>query len=138
MRNVVTRLAAAALVAAVLSGGSIVIAEAPRNPDMSAPVTGGAHGQPFGAATPAGYVEEERFFSGTATSYAKAGTWGVDGKWDVKASVTAPYKVRMLVRRPADPRRFVTRTADMMCSAGLQVQKMIATGRSQPAFRLVT
>jgi alpha/beta hydrolase family protein len=80
------------------------------NPAVSAPVTGGEHGQPFGgiapAAMPAGYVEEERFFSGTATSYSKVGTWGVDGMWEVKANTTAPYKVRMLVRRPTDARRF--------------------------------
>ena len=43
------------------------------------------HGQPFGgfaaADLPAGYVEEERFISGTATSFTKSGEWGIDGRW---------------------------------------------------------
>ena len=80
------------------------------NPIVSAPVTGGDHGQPYGAftpaTTPAGYIEEERFFSGTATAYAKVGTWGADGMWTAKPSSASNYKVRMLVRRPADARTF--------------------------------
>jgi hypothetical protein len=80
------------------------------NPAVSAPITGGERGQPFGGYTdanrPAGYVEEERVFSGKATAYAKSGAWGVDGLWTAVPASTADYKVRMLVRRPADPRRF--------------------------------
>src|SRR6185436_3224100 len=80
------------------------------NPTVSAPITGGERGQPFGGYTdanrPAGYVEEERFFSGKATAYAKSGAWGVDGLWTAVPASTADYKVRMLVRRPADPKRF--------------------------------
>src|SRR5262245_18115597 len=80
------------------------------NPVVSAPVTGDTHGQPFGgftaADTPAGYVEEERFFSGTATAYRKHGTWGIDGRWMPEAATTAPYKVRMVVRRPKDAATF--------------------------------
>ena len=86
------------------------MAPAPANPAVTAPVTGGDHGQPFGgiaaATMPAGYVEEERFFSGTATAYTKAGTWGVDGLWVTKPSTTAAYNVRMLIRRPKDATRF--------------------------------
>ena len=40
-----------------------------------------------------GYVEEEYFVSGTAKTYAATPT-------------SAPYKTRILVYRPADPRRF--------------------------------
>jgi Alpha/beta hydrolase domain len=80
------------------------------NPIVTAPVTGGDHGQPFGgfaaADIPPGYLEEERFFSGTATAYAKSGTWGIDGVWEAKPASTAPYKVRMLIRRPKDASRF--------------------------------
>jgi hypothetical protein len=54
------------------------------SPTISAPVTGGDHGQPFGAwnaaDVPPGYLEEERFMSGTAASFTKAGTWGIDGR----------------------------------------------------------
>src|ERR1019366_1049478 len=101
-----SRLLCSSLLAFALSVVLGAMASPPANPSLSAPVTGGTHGQPFGgiapAAMPAGYVEEERFFSGTATSYAKAGTWGVDGLWEATPGTTAPYKVRMLIRRPKD------------------------------------
>jgi len=80
------------------------------NPTVSPVVTGGSHGQPFGGLAagelPAGYIEEERFISGTAASYTKAGEWGMDGRWAVTPAATAPYKVRILVRRPKDAARF--------------------------------
>jgi hypothetical protein len=56
-----------------------------------------------------GYVEEEYFLIGTASSYAKAAgsTWGSDGIWAAQvAAATAPFKTRILVRRPADPQAF--------------------------------
>jgi len=80
------------------------------NPTVSAVITGGTRGQPFGAfppgQTPPGFVEEERFFSGTATSYAKVGEWTVDGAWSARPAGSAEYRVRMLVRRPTSPARF--------------------------------
>jgi len=80
------------------------------SPTISPSVTGGSHGQPFGgwnaADVPPGYVEEERFMSGTLTSFTKAGTWGIDGRWSLTRATTAPYKVRLLVRRPTDASRF--------------------------------
>src|SRR5262249_7006200 len=80
------------------------------NPRVSARVPGATHGKRFGgftvADTQAGYVEEERFFSGTATAYKKQGTWGLDGRWTPEAATTAPYKVRMVVRRPKDAAKF--------------------------------
>src|ERR1700730_6474549 len=48
-----------------------------------------------------GYVEEEFFFQGAATSYA---TPALDD--GVVVSPGHPYKSRMIVRRPADPSRF--------------------------------
>jgi hypothetical protein len=76
-------------------------------PSVSPPVTGG-RGQPFAAfATPLpGFIEEERFFSGTATAYSKSGRWDTDGRWAVTPASTAPYTVRMLVRRPREAGRF--------------------------------
>ena len=48
-----------------------------------------------------GYVEEEFFFQGAATSYATPDL--ADG---VIVSAGHPYKSRMIVRRPADPSKF--------------------------------
>src|SRR5690242_1893494 len=48
-----------------------------------------------------GYVEEEFFFQGAATSYATPAL--ADG---VVLSAGHPYKSRMIVRRPADPSKF--------------------------------
>jgi alpha/beta hydrolase family protein len=104
------------VVASSLMFASILAAQtsAPRpavpNPVVSAQISGGERGQPFGGFTdatrPSGYLEEERFFSGKATAYAKSGSWGTNGRWTAVPSSTADYKVRMLVRRPADPKRF--------------------------------
>ena len=98
------------LAVAIAIGFNANVSAAVPNPTVTPPVTGGSRGQPFAAlpaaAVPSGYLEEERFFSGTATAYTKSGTWGVDGKWEVKPGTTAPYNVRMLIRRPKDAARF--------------------------------
>jgi hypothetical protein len=59
------------------------------NPTLTAPITGGTRGGAFGALSAealatAGYIEQEYFFEGVATEYAKAGTWNVDGyrRWE--------------------------------------------------------
>ena len=49
----------------------------------------------------AGYVEEEFLVSGTANVY----DWAADGSVSVRTPA-APYTTRILVRRPADARRF--------------------------------
>ena len=54
----------------------------------------------------AGYIEHEYFFEGTASSYDRVGTWTADGFWAVAPSDAANYRVRMLVRRPADAHKF--------------------------------
>lgn len=54
----------------------------------------------------AGYTEREFFLSGTATAYRASGAWGPDGHWSVEESGQAPYRTRLLVRAPADARRF--------------------------------
>jgi hypothetical protein len=78
---------------------------------LTGPVTGGDHGQPFSAMTPADLAREaaygvEFFFAGTATAFKPTSPPGNDGAWTVAPDTTAPYKVRMLVRRPSDPKTF--------------------------------
>lgn len=75
------------------------------------PITGG-RGTAFGSTGTVipladhGYVEEELYLDGTATSYARAGTWTTDGNWGATPGATAPYRTRLLVRRPAKKSRF--------------------------------
>jgi hypothetical protein len=78
-------------------------------PTVSGPITG--PGAPFVASTTfdvtsLGYVEEEFFLSGTATRYTSATPLGTDGRWTAVPAATAPYRTRILVRRPAERKRF--------------------------------
>ena len=57
---------------------------------------------PKDVATQYGYVEEEFFVSGDATSYVPVGALGSDGRWEVAPAGTAPYTTRVKVRRPKD------------------------------------
>jgi hypothetical protein len=92
-------------VTAASSGASSGAAAGPQPravplPRVEGPVTGGARtGGPFWASPfdlrPSGYIEEEYFLSGTASDRGLSGT-----------EHTAPYKVRILVRRPAGRDRF--------------------------------
>jgi hypothetical protein len=52
------------------------------------------------------YVQEEFAASGTATSYRASGALAGDGRWSFEADAEAPYRTRILVRRPEDPARF--------------------------------
>ena len=60
--------------------------------------------QPLGLAA-YGYVEQEFFASGTATAFKATSTPG-NGDWSITPTTTAPYRTRVIVRRPADPARF--------------------------------
>ena len=79
---------------------------------VQGPVTGGQHGWAFNRPlidlTRKGYVEEEFFLTGEATTYALApGAASTrDGRWRVLPKDKAPFKTRFLVYRPADPARF--------------------------------
>jgi hypothetical protein len=77
---------------------------------LEGPVTGGSHGWAFGRPildlASHGYVEEEFFLSGDATTYRAVGELARDGRWRVEPSRTLPFKTRFLVYRPADPKRF--------------------------------
>ena len=105
----------AVLAACSPSGGTAAGQAAPsgalaREQVPSPLVTGPVGGHPLtSSAVPlvlAGYVEQEFFLHGTATSYQPAGSWGSDGRWAVRPAGQASYETRILVRRPADPARF--------------------------------
>lgn len=79
-------------------------------PTLRGPVTGGSHGFPQ-TTTPvdigaAGYVEEEFFLSGQATSYRYTEPPRPDGDWLVEPEGDAPFTTRILVRRPEEPDAF--------------------------------
>jgi hypothetical protein len=79
-------------------------------PSVTGPIAATATSYPFGAADhtlvpedlgKVGYVEKEYFVSGKANVY----DWPAPGPAVVRTP-NAPYTTRVLVRRPADPRRF--------------------------------
>jgi hypothetical protein len=78
---------------------------------VTGPVVGGAHGWAFGAAggdlAALGYVEDEWFVEGDATTYdfAPGAEATVDGAWSTVAVGSVPYRTRFLARRPVDPGR---------------------------------
>lgn len=53
-----------------------------------------------------GYVVEEYFLSGAAQSYRLRGAATADGRWRAEPAASADYVTRIVVVRPADPRRF--------------------------------
>jgi hypothetical protein len=53
-----------------------------------------------------GYVAEEFFISGPASSYSSADQLGPDGRWSVTASDSADFTTRIVVLTPADRTRF--------------------------------
>ena len=102
-----SRLALCAL-ACLLTLGRIVPTAA-EGLSLSRPADG-AHGRPFTSSladlTAAGYIEEEFFLEGTAGAYRPATALASDGRWTIAASGSAPFKTRILVRRPKDPAKF--------------------------------
>ena len=53
-----------------------------------------------------GYEETEYRVEGTACSYELIGDRGADGRWETEPGATAPFRTRIVVRRPVDPARF--------------------------------
>jgi hypothetical protein len=53
-----------------------------------------------------GYEQSEYFISGTASSYTSTSPLQSNGRWKVTAAQTAPYKTRIVVYRPINPKRF--------------------------------
>lgn len=76
---------------------------------VTGPVSGG-RGAPATATISdlarAGYTEREFFLEGAASAYTVQGSMSMDGKWTLAPTTTAPFKTRLLVRRPADASRF--------------------------------
>lgn len=74
--------------------------------DLSEEIT--AVGSPFIAAASggnwqaAGYVEHEYIATGTASSYKTTAPLTADGRWTFAEDGSAPYRTRILVRRPAN------------------------------------
>ena len=78
--------------------------------DLATELTGG-NGPYMGVFLPldlgdAGYEQAEYAAAGTATSYKANGALTRDGRWKFAPDATAPYRTRVLVRRPADPKKF--------------------------------
>jgi hypothetical protein len=74
--------------------------------DVSETISGSSPpfiGSAIGADVPAGYVEEEFVAAGTAVDHRPVGTLGDDGVWTLEPDTEAPYRTRVLVRRPVDP-----------------------------------
>lgn len=76
---------------------------------VSGPVTGGLD-KPFTSSfvdlASHDYRETEFFFEGQAVAYAVQGEMTMDGKWALEETTRAPFKSRLLVRRPIDASRF--------------------------------
>ena len=53
-----------------------------------------------------GYEKSQFFVSGTAQSYMPAQSLTSDGKWKITTGVSAPYKTRIAVYRPINPKKF--------------------------------
>ncbi|HSO95507.1 MAG TPA: alpha/beta hydrolase domain-containing protein [Acidimicrobiia bacterium] len=106
-------LGAALVVLAGMSGVSAASTHAAGRPVpavVTGPVTGGA-GKPNLVSTSfdlasKGYTAAEYFLSGTATAYTSPTPLTTDGKWKIEPASTAPYKTRIIVYRPSDPKRF--------------------------------
>jgi hypothetical protein len=79
---------------------------------IQGPIVGGKHGWAFGRPifeiAERGYLEEEFFIAGDATTYrpAPGSEWSRDGRWLATPAGKMPFKTRFLVYRPADPRAF--------------------------------
>src|SRR4051794_13245884 len=77
---------------------------------VTGPIVGGVHGWPFGRPlddlAPYGFVEEEYFIEGDASSYRLVGEMTRDGRWRAEPAATAPYRTRVIVYRPSDAAQF--------------------------------
>jgi len=85
---------------------------APTGPlaSLTGPITAGRMIEPTSAVrvdlAGKGYLQEEFFVAGTASALEASGPLGPDGRWSVHPGAGAPYRTRIVVRRPADPERF--------------------------------
>src|SRR5919201_602932 len=93
----------AVVAGAVMCAGGALVAAAPAG-------TGPVPGQPASLSAvdldAHGYIEQEFFVEGTARAYEPAGQLTENGRWNVQTTTSAPYRTRVLVRRPKDPAKF--------------------------------
>ncbi len=77
---------------------------------VAGPVTGGKGIDLVGTTSfdlsSVGYEQNEYFLSGTASAYTSAQPLTSNGRWNVTAASSAPFKTRMVVYRPINPKRF--------------------------------
>lgn len=108
------RLASASLVAVVVVAVAVswapLASGAPTGGSVTGPISGGMG--KIGLVTTGfdlsavGYVGQEFFLGGTATAYSSARPLTADGRWKVRPASTAPYRTRLVVYRPSNPKRF--------------------------------
>src|SRR5215211_7666839 len=104
---VVAAVCAATVVNGTRPGGAAGTEKRPvPDPTVSGPIPGEPASLSAVDLGPRGYVEEEYFVEGTARAYEPAGPLTEDGRWNVQTTTTAPYRTRVLVRRPKDPAKF--------------------------------
>lgn len=105
--------------AILVSLASGVVLAAPSSPPSRVPIPAtaaapaGTHGYPFPntmeALAESGYLQEDVFLEGTARSFVPTSAWAnvKNGQWDAAPTgPTAPYAIRLLIRRPADSAKF--------------------------------
>jgi hypothetical protein len=85
---------------------TVSVAERPASPaaDVTQEITGDSRpflGEPAPVETP-GYVEHEYVAAGEATDYTAPDGMPASGEWRLEPGTTAPYRTRIVVRRPAD------------------------------------
>ena len=99
---------AAGLALGLSALGGAADAAGAAQPKVEAVTTAGAPFLGLGAfdLTALGYVVEEYFISGTATSFKLTGEPTADGAWTAEPAGTAPYATRIVVVRPKDPKAF--------------------------------
>ncbi len=97
----------------VVTGGGAATAagtNAVPSPTVAGPITPSSGisfvGSTLFAPSSVGYEQSEFFLTGKATSYTSATPLTKNGQWHVKPATTAPYKTRVVVYRPIDPKRF--------------------------------
>jgi hypothetical protein len=88
------------------TGGAGTGKEPVPSPTVTGPTVGQATSLSAVDLAAHGYVEEEYVVEGTARSYEPTAPLTQDGHWSVKEASSAPYRTRVLVRRPKDPARF--------------------------------
>lgn len=103
--NGTTDSTATTIAASTTSTAPPVVRPAGPAADLSHELTGGA-GVFMAAGSPenlngTGYVQHEYAAAGTATSYRVQGALSANGRWTFVPAVRAPYRTRIVVRRPA-------------------------------------